>query len=315
MHEYACLEEVRTSLPRSMLGHNLWTRLVAISVPCAAALAASFAIVVLRRRRRYRLPPPTSNGCFGIVVGSSPPDCLRRLELTAFVVSTPFGSVTLHRAADPVGRGVSLILLYRHTPETTTLATNINHRANIWALRAAGVTVLLLTSSVGVMSDDVPLWTPMLVEDLLMLENRLPDGSPCSFGEGYLIAPGTSLFSTRLCTQLQEAWVARHGEALRRVAYWYQLGPRVKTKVETRALLAMGAEVNSMTLGPEIVLANELSMAVVAAGIGHVGATGFSRQETGVQASLQCVDFSTVVECFLSACDPLTPCESFLHRR
>ena len=205
-----------------------------------AALIA-VGLISLRRRMlaRHHLPPPSSSGCFGIIVGSSPPrEYLCRLQLIPFIVSTPFGRVTLHRAADPTGRGIPIIVLFRHTEALTTVAPNINHRAHIWALRAAGVTVLLLLSSVGAIAKDVPRWTPVLIDDLLMLDNRLPDGSPCTYGNGYLISPGASLLSRSLITQLQQSWIKGDPDAsLRTVTYWYQVGPRVKSKAESRLLI------------------------------------------------------------------------------
>lgn len=85
-----------------------------------------------------------------------------------------------------------------------------------------------------------------------------------------------------------------------------------KLRRESRLLIEMGAHVNSMTLGPEILLANELSMAVIAAGIVHVPSAGFDEQ-VSVKASLEHVDFSPLIDCFLRACDPLTPCSTSMY--
>merc|ERR1711879_100535 len=125
---------------------------------------------------------------------------------------------------------------------------------------------------------------PLLMEDLLMLENQLPDGSQCTFGEGYLVGHG-ALFSPSLRKQFQQRWASTHGgQLLAEVAYAYQPGPRTKTPLENRALAALSVQCNSMTLGPEVVLANELGIATFAVGIGHVSGSqkqqGFGRATT-----------------------------------
>ena len=48
------------------------------------------------------------------------------------------------------------------------------------ALHELGVKSLLVTSSVGVLHRRIPLFTPMLLTDLLMPYNTLPDGSTCT---------------------------------------------------------------------------------------------------------------------------------------
>ncbi len=101
-------------------------------------------------------------------------------------VDTAWGMVDLYRA----GRGW---VLYRHGRQHFYLPHQIPYRAHMSALRKVGVETLVVTSSVGVMVDDVPLFEPLLVEDVVMLDNRLPDGSACTMwqqpedGGGHLV--------------------------------------------------------------------------------------------------------------------------------
>jgi 5'-methylthioadenosine phosphorylase len=46
-------------------------------------------------------------------------------------------------------------------------------------------------------------------------------------------------------------------------------GPRTKTPAENRLWARLGAQVNSMTLGPEVVLANELEIPCAGLVVGH----------------------------------------------
>jgi len=263
-----------------------------------------------------RLREHGGRGMFGLIVGHSIPSCLHEKQAEHACVRTPFGSVELERFSI---HDIQIWVVYRHGPSTTMLAHEINYKANIWALRQMGVSVLLLTSSVGCVSEGIQLNAPLLITDLLMLDNSLPDGSACTYGEGYLIC-GDALFSPALRNQFKQAWEVHGSSMLPEVTYWYQPGPRTKTPLENKALGALGVDVNSMTIGPEVVLANELGIATIAVGIAHVSpvktkaAPGFAG-DGKVDASFQGVDFSKTVECFVTGCDPCTSCETYVHVR
>lgn len=131
----------------------------------------------------------------------------------------------------------------------------------------------MVTSSVGVLDARLPLYRPLLVSDLIMLENRLPDGSTCTMfdepqpGQGHLVL-SEGLFSKVLTQQVYElaAGLIEHSEA---VIFAYVGGPRGKTAAENRLWHRLGASVNSMTLAPEVVLANELEIPCVGLVVGH----------------------------------------------
>lgn len=53
------------------------------------------------------------------------------------------------------------------------------------------------------------------------------------------------------------------------VVFAYAQGPRSKTAAENRAWPRLGAQVNSMTLAPEVVLANELEIPCAGFVVGH----------------------------------------------
>lgn len=128
-----------------------------------------------------------------------------------------------------------------------------------------------------------------------MPDNRLPDGSACSIfptptpGQGHLVLEdglchGVLSERMRLCIAQQGVSMHREG-----VVFAYVGGPRTKTRAENHFWARMGAQVNSMTLAPEIVLANELEMSCCALVVGHkyssgartVPASGVAREEEG----------------------------------
>jgi len=205
-----------------------------------------------------------------LIVGSayhaeSPPG----LQLTAKQVATPHGTVVLHHV---IGRDA--VVLFRHGLPHRFLPHHIPFRAHAAALAGAGVEALVVTSSVGVLDAAVPLHQPLLVSDLIMLENRMPDGSTCTMFEtptsdqGHLVLD-EGLFSDALNAQVETIAAACGAPIARRVVFGYAQGPRTKTAAENRAWRQLGADVNSMSVGPEVVLANELGIPTVAVVMGH----------------------------------------------
>ena len=211
-------------------------------------------------------------------------------ELSEQWVDTPFGEQLLYKVE---GLPRPAYLIFRHGLPHSLLPNQVNYRAQAAALQQVGCGALLVTSSVGVMDLDLPLYQPMLVDDLVMLDNRLPDGSTCTMFEhagpenAHLVLT-EGLFSKSLNEQLL---AIAHGLVARpekEVVFAYAGGPRGKTAAENRMWVSIGANINSMTLAPEIVLANELEIPCVALAVGHkYSVPGYSNPDrTGVTESL-----------------------------
>lgn len=205
-----------------------------------------------------------------VILGSAFDASTLGLTLAPERFETPWGPYSLLRA--PQFRDA--VLVFRHGSPHALLPNQIPYRAMVWALRLAGVESLLVTSSVGVMDPGVPLYRPLPVADLLMPENRLPDGSTCTLfdvprpGQGHLVLT-EGLFSRQLTAQVGRI-AADCGSPLGpEVVFAYAGGPRTKTAAENALWARLGAQVNSMTLGPEVVLANEAGISTAAVVVGH----------------------------------------------
>lgn len=188
-----------------------------------------------------------------VIVGSAGVDEAGEPE----TVDTPFGPTLVHHLAGG-------LVVHRHGHPHRLLPHQVAWRANAWALEQAGVRALMVTSSVGVMDPEVPLFEPMAVSDLVMLDNRLPDGSACTMwptpspDQGHLLSG--QLFHPGL-----SEWLGLG----RSVSFLYVAGPRTKTPAENRLFGSWGLQVNSMSLAPEVVLANELGIPTCAVVVGH----------------------------------------------
>ena len=197
------------------------------------------------------------------------------LEGEPVEVATPFGPTTLHRHR-------AGWLCFRHGLPHRFLPHQVPWRANAWALREVGVEALVVTSSVGVLDPEVPLFEPLLVEDLLWPDMRLPTGEVCTLAEDFHLVLDEGLVSAALNRQVRDL----AGE-LPGVVFAYVPGPRTKTRAENRYLAQAGAQVNSMSVGPELVLANELELPCLALVVGHKHSHPEVPTVEGIAASLE----------------------------
>ena len=206
------------------------------------------------------------------IVGSSFSREFPGLELAPEPVATPAGEVVLQRV---VGPERPAYLLFRHGLPHRYLPHQIPYRAHALALREVGCRALLVTSSVGVLDAELPLYEPLLLGDLLYLDNRLPDGSTCTLFQQPSQEQGHLVLSEGLVSPALGAEVKRLAEgagaplAAEGVLFVYVGGPRTKTRAENALLARLGAQTNSMTLAPELVLAGELGIPCAAVLVGH----------------------------------------------
>jgi 5'-methylthioadenosine phosphorylase len=191
----------------------------------------------------------------GVIGGTSLVERASELDLERLEVETPFGhpSSPLH-----VGQwgGGEVALLVRHGLDHDIPPHRLNHKANIHALRSAGVQKLVLVASAGSMREDLPPPTVVLADDFAS-----PFTIPTYFDDKIShIAPALS-------DTMREALVAVAAEENIPVVdggvYVQTRGPRLETRAEVRALMAWG-DLLGMTVASEATLALELGMEVTA---------------------------------------------------
>jgi purine nucleoside phosphorylase len=201
------------------------------------------------------------------------------------IANTRFGEAHLLRGQTKEGR--SVILLPRHRNRHEYLPHQINHRANLLALKEAGAGAIISFSICGVVNPDWPLAAPFLATDLYYPDNRLGDGSMCTLftepGEtsrGHLLAG--SFFNQSLRKQISEI-LAAAVQAPLSGCYAHVPGPRFDSKAEIAALRGAGVDFLSQTCGPEAILANELEIPYALVGFGVDYANGVQPEPTPVE--------------------------------
>ena len=200
-------------------------------------------------------------------------------------VETRFGGVRLFRGKNK--RETETLVLPRHGARHARLPHQINHRANLTALKEAGAAAVVSLSVCGVLDPEVSLGKPVLAADVYFPDNRLGDGTACTFftepgepGRGHLLA--ASLVHGEL-NKAVSAGLRTGAETVPELTYAHVTGPRFNTRVEIRALRNAGAAILSQTCGPEAVLANELELPYALAGYTVDYANGVVETPTPVE--------------------------------
>jgi 5'-methylthioadenosine phosphorylase len=201
-----------------------------------------------------------------------------------FDADTPFGRASGAVLRGRVG-GQPLLFLARHGSGHRLLPHEVNYRANVFALKRAGATMLLGFSAVGSLAEEV---TP---GDLAMPEQYVDwtrgTRERTFFGGGVAAHVSTANPVSAALVDATAAAAAAIGVPLHRgLTYACVEGPRLGTRAESHLLRRLGCHLVGMTNVPEAFLAREAQIAYATVGIvtdydcwmedpaRHVSATG-----------------------------------------
>jgi 5'-methylthioadenosine phosphorylase len=166
-------------------------------------------------------------------------------------ISTPYGEPSAPLEVGLFG-GKKVAFLARHGPEHRIPPHMINHRANLWALKEAGVERLVSTSSVGSLRLDIRPGELVVPSDYLC-----PWDVPTYYDEEVVhVTPELDEALRRVLVRAaQQAGVAVHDGGV----YVQTRGPRLETRAEIRLFRSFG-DVVGMTMASEATLARELEI-------------------------------------------------------
>jgi 5'-methylthioadenosine phosphorylase len=192
----------------------------------------------------------------GIIGGSGlyELDLANRKEET---VTTPFGAPSDALVSGDIG-GTRLIFLPRHGRGHRLLPHEINYRANVWALKAAGAARIVSVSAVGSMLEDIRPGDLVVPDQFIDLTRRRES---TFFGNGL---SGHVAMADPVCgalaSQLHATAIGEQPRTHQGGAYVCIEGPQFSTRAESRIYRQWGAAVIGMTNMPEAKLAREAGL-------------------------------------------------------
>ena len=172
-------------------------------------------------------------------------------------VASPFGEASDELCFGRLG-GTRVVFLPRHGRGHRLPPSEINFRANIDALKRAGVTELISLSAVGSLREDLPPGSFVLVDQFI---DRTFARAKSFFGTGCVAHVSVA---EPVCRRIGEALAAAGADTgipIRRGGtYIVMEGPQFSTLAESRLYRAWGCDVIGMTNMPEAKLAREAEL-------------------------------------------------------
>jgi len=198
----------------------------------------------------------------GIIGGSGLYEMEGFEEITEHAVKTPFGDPSDKVVMGKIG-GRRVCFLPRHGVGHRILPTEINHRANIWALRSLGVRWLISITAVGSLREELAP-RDIVVPDQL-LDRTGTAGKHTFFGEGIVGHVG---FGEPYCMDLRQHLLAAAQSIAPKVhdggVFVCMNGPAFSTKAEAAFHRLIGGDIIGMTNAPETRLAREAEISASA---------------------------------------------------
>jgi 5'-methylthioadenosine phosphorylase len=175
-------------------------------------------------------------------------------------VDTPYGKPSSKLKVGKI-HGVDVILIARHGREHTIPPTQVNYRANIYALKEAGCTHIIATTAVGSLKEEIGRGDIVIIDQFIDFTRR----RDVSFFDTFephnpKHTPMAEPFDKNLRGILNEG--CKHlGIKYHNTGTVVTIeGSRFSTRAESRMFIQWGADIINMSIAPEAILANELGI-------------------------------------------------------
>jgi 5'-methylthioadenosine phosphorylase len=183
----------------------------------------------------------------------------------AIAEATPFGAPSGSVLRGRIGEQ-TLLFLARHGAGHRLLPHEVNYRANVFALKRAGATMLLGFSAVGSLDERVaPGQLAMPTQYLDLTKGRR---AQTFFGEGVAAHVSTACPVSAAMVDWVQGAAADLGLTMHRdLTYACVEGPRLGTRAESFFMRAAGCQLVGMTNVPEVFLAREAQLGYATIGL------------------------------------------------
>jgi 5'-methylthioadenosine phosphorylase len=215
----------------------------------------------------------------GVLGGSGLYDIDGLVERRVENVSTPFGSPSGPLVSGRVQES-KLVFLPRHGPGHRLMPSEINYRANVFALKAAGATCVLSVSAVGSLREGMPPGDFVLVDQFIDKTFRR---ASTFFGDGVVghvsfAQPTCPAFGMAVAAAAAETGVVEAAPEARQTprppapgkrlhrggTYVCMEGPQFSTRAESLLHRSWGADLVGMTAATEAKLCREAELCFAA---------------------------------------------------
>lgn len=193
----------------------------------------------------------------GIIGGSGVYDPNLFEDSKKLKVHTPYGK-TSDWVTTGKFKGVDLVVIPRHKEGHHINPSDVNYRANVWALKELGVTHIIATGAVGSLKEDINpgdlVFTDQFIDRTTKRVSTFYEGNQvCHIS---VAEPICKDLRFKLIESAKKLNLPYHEKGTCVVIE----GPRFSTKAESQMHRLFGADIVGMTLVPECVLAREANI-------------------------------------------------------
>lgn len=153
--------------------------------------------------------------------------------------------------------GVETVILARHGRKHQYSPTQVNNRANIMALKNAGVTNIIATTACGSLREEIDRGHLVVLDQFIDFTRFRKTTFVDSFEDGAVHTPMANPFDAELREKIYNTARELNLSVHPKGCVVTIEGPRFSTIAESKMFKMWGADVINMSVAPEAMLANE----------------------------------------------------------
>lgn len=195
-----------------------------------------------------------------IIGGSGLEDPAILINPVDIKVETPYGEPSSSFKCGKIS-GIDVAILSRHGRKHSIPPTQVNNRANLWAIKELGCTHILVTTACGSLHEEIGRGDVVILDQFIDFTRFRKVSFFEEFEKGQLNhTPMADPFNKEIREKVIEN-AAEIGLQCHSSGTVVTIeGPRFSTRAESHMFRQWGADVINMSTAPECILANELGI-------------------------------------------------------
>jgi 5'-methylthioadenosine phosphorylase len=192
----------------------------------------------------------------GIIGGSGLEDPNLLEDFKVKEVETPFG-----KPSSPLTTGrinnIDVVIISRHGIKHEITPTEVNNKANVFALKNEGCKYIIATTAVGSLREEIKRGDFVILDQFIDFTKQRKETFFDKFEFGAVHTPMANPFSEELRKKLIESCEKLKFPVHKKGTVITIEGPRFSTRAESNLFRQWGAHIINMSIAPECILANE----------------------------------------------------------
>jgi len=196
----------------------------------------------------------------GIIGGSGLEDPAFLHKPSEHMPYTPYGDPSSPLLTGEIN-GTEVVLLSRHGKQHTIPPSQVNNRANIWALKGLGCTHLLTTTACGSLKEEIVRGDIVFADQFIDFTRHrqvtfYENFAPGKMKHEPMADPFDPVIRKLLIDEAEKMGLRYHPTGTIITIE----GPRFSTRAESKMFRIWGADLVNMSIAPEVILAKEAGL-------------------------------------------------------